>query len=155
LTMYSYSIPFESIDNVPAELAIPALRDYVLTEWVRVKGGVYAYIEKILERFRGKILLNANILQISRLVDGGVQIQLANDATQYFDKVIFATPPDRVLVLLADPTAAELKRFGAWQPNYATTTIHTDTSMYARHGIKQHLLMLVTAADIAMIRICR
>jgi uncharacterized protein len=114
LTMYSYSIPFESIDNVPAELALPALRDYVLTEWVRVKGGVYAYIEKILERFRGKILLGANITQISRLFDGGVQIQLADGAT-----------------------AAELKRFGAWQPNYATTTIHTDTSMYARHGIVQ------------------
>jgi predicted NAD/FAD-binding protein len=137
LTMYSYSIPFESIDNIPAELAIPALRDYVLTEWVRVKGGVYAYIEKILERFRGKIQLNAKIAQISRLFDGGVQIQFANGVTQLFDKVIFATPPDRVLALLADPTAAELRRFGAWQPNYATTTIHTDTSMYARHGIAQ------------------
>ena len=137
LTMYSYSIPFESIDNVPAELAIPALRDYVLTEWVRVKGGVYAYIDKILERFRGNIQLNANITHISRLFDGGVQIQLADSATQFFDKVIFATPPDRVLALLADPTAVELKRFGAWQPNYATTTIHTDTSMYTRHGIAQ------------------
>jgi uncharacterized protein len=72
LTMYSYSIPFESIDNVPAELAIPALRDYVLTEWVRVKGGVYAYIEKILERFRGKVQLNANITQISRLFEGAI-----------------------------------------------------------------------------------
>ena len=137
LTMYSYSIPYESIDNVPAELAIPALRDYVLTEWVRVKGGVYAYIEKILERFRGNVYLNANITQIWRLVDGGVQIQLADGTTQLFDKVIFATPPDRVLALLADPTVAELRRFGAWQPNYATTTIHTDTSMYARHGIEQ------------------
>ncbi len=137
LTMYSYSIPFESIDNVPAELAIPALRDYVLTEWVRVKGGVYAYIEKILERFRGKVYLNANITQIWRLVDGGIQIHLADGTTQLFDKVIFATPPDRVLALLADPTVAELRRFGAWQPNYATTTIHTDTSMYARHGIEQ------------------
>lgn len=137
LTMYSYSMPFESIDNMPAELAIPALREYVLTEWVRIKGGVYSYIEKILERFRGKVHLNADITQISRLVDGGVQIQLADGATQLFDKVIFATPPDRVLALLADPTAAELKRFGAWQPNYATTTIHTDTSMYARYGIKQ------------------
>jgi uncharacterized protein len=137
LTMYSYSIPFESIDDVPAELAIPALRDYVLTEWVRIKGGVYAYIEQILAQFRGQVYLNAQIDRISRLFDGGVQIQLADGTTQLFDKVVFATPPDRVLKLLADPTAAELKRFGAWEPNFATTIIHTDTSMYARHGIKQ------------------
>ncbi len=137
LTMYSYSIPFESIDDVPAELAIPALRDYVLTEWVRIKGGVYAYIEKILERFRGKVQLNARIQQISRLADGGVRVQIADGAAQFFDKIIFATPPDRVLALLADPTPTEIKRFSAWQPNYATTTIHTDTSMYARHGIAQ------------------
>ncbi len=137
LTMYSYSIPFESIDDVPAELAIPALRDYVLTEWVRVKGGVYAYIEKILERFRGKVYLDTHIQRIARMSDGGVQIELADGTSQLFDRVIFATPPDRVLALLADPTEAELRRFGAWQPNYATTTIHTDTSMYTRHGIAQ------------------
>jgi predicted NAD/FAD-binding protein len=137
LTMYSYSIPYEQIDDFPAELAIPSLREYVLTEWVRIKGGVYSYIEKILERFRGKVLLDIQVSKIWRTFDGKVQVQIADNAPQLFDKVVFATPPDRVLELLADPTAAELKRFGAWQPNYATTIVHTDTSMYARYGIKQ------------------
>lgn len=137
LTMYSYSMPFELIDDFPAELAIPALRDYVMTEWVRVKGGVYSYIEKILARFRGTVMLNAQITSISRTFDGGVQLQLADSVPRLFDKVVFATPPDRVLELLADPTAAEIRRFGAWKPNYATTTIHTDRSMYDRYGIKQ------------------
>ncbi len=137
LTMYSYSMPFELIDDFPAELALPALRDYVMTEWVRVKGGVYSYIEKILERFRGTVILNAIVTKISRTFDGCVQIQLADSVPRLFDKVVFATPPDRVLELLADPTAAEVRRFGAWQPNYATTVIHTDTSMYDRYGIKQ------------------
>jgi hypothetical protein len=41
--MYSYSIPFELIDDFPAELAIPTLRAYISTNWVRVKGGVYTY----------------------------------------------------------------------------------------------------------------
>lgn len=137
LTMYSYSIPFELIDNFPAELALPALRDYVMTKWVRVKGGVYSYIEKILERFRGRVMLDAHITSISRMFDGGVQIQLADSLPQLFDKVVFATPPDRVLELLADPTDAEISRFGAWKANYATTVIHTDTSMYDRYDIKQ------------------
>jgi uncharacterized protein len=136
LTMYSYSMPFELIDDFPAELALPALRDYVMTEWVRVKGGVYSYIEKILERFRGQVILNAQITNVSRTFDGCVQIQLADSVPRLFDKVVFATPPDRVLQLLADPTDAEVKRFGAWKPNHATTIIHTDTSMYDRYGIK-------------------
>ena len=54
--MYSYSIPFELIDDFPAELAIPTLRAYISTNWVRVKDGVYTYIEKILERFQGERL---------------------------------------------------------------------------------------------------
>ncbi|AFY95689.1 FAD-dependent oxidoreductase [Chamaesiphon minutus] len=137
LTMYSYSIPFEQIDDVPAELAIPSLRDYVLTEWVCIKGGVYSYIEKILERFRGTVLLNVDVTEVWRTPEGKVRVKLAGKLPQLFDKVVFATPPDRVLVLLADPTDAELRRFGAWQPNYATTIVHTDTSMYARYGIKQ------------------
>ena len=64
LTMYSYSIPFELLDNFPAELAIPMLREYASVNWVRIKGGVYSYIEKILERFKGDLLLNVEIANI-------------------------------------------------------------------------------------------
>jgi uncharacterized protein len=41
LVMYSYSIPFELIDDFPAELAIPMLREYIAVNWVGIKGGVY------------------------------------------------------------------------------------------------------------------
>ena len=136
LTMYSYSMPFELIDDFPAELAIPALRDYVFVKWVRIKGGVYSYIEKILERFKGKILLNVEIAAIVRSPDA-VQIERSDSEIQEFDKVVFATPPDQVMTLLSDPTDAESRRFSAWRANYVTTLLHTDTSMYARHGIQQ------------------
>ncbi len=136
LTMYSYSMPFEFIDDFPAELAIPALRDYVFVNWVRIKGGVYSYIEKILERFKGKILLNVKIAAIFRSIDA-VKIEHSGSEIQEFDKVVFATPPDQVITLLSDPTDAESKRFSVWKANYATTLLHTDTSMYVRHGIQQ------------------
>jgi uncharacterized protein len=136
LTMYSYSIPFEIIDNCPAELAIPMLREYALVSWVRIKGGVYSYIEKILERFRGEILTNVEIASIFRGCDG-VKIVLSSGEIQEFDKVVFAAPPDRVIKLLSDPTDAEIKRFAAWEPNYATTVLHSDTSMYDRYGIRK------------------
>ncbi|MDJ0675660.1 MAG: FAD-dependent oxidoreductase [Calothrix sp. MO_167.B42] len=136
LTMYSYSMPFELIDNFPAELAIPALRDYIFVKWFRIKGGVYSYIEKILDRFQGEVFLNVEIAKILRKSDG-VNIYLLDGEAQTFDKVVFATPPDQVMKLLANPTNAEIKRFSPWQKNQATTIMHADTSMYARYGIKK------------------
>jgi uncharacterized protein len=135
LTMYSYSMPFELMDNFPAALAVPAMQDYVYVDWLRIKGGVYSYIERILERFKGDILLGVEVAEISRTPDS-VVIKLSDGETQQFDKVVFATPPDQVMKLLSDPTPEETKRFSAWERNQATTVIHTDTSMYAQHGIK-------------------
>ncbi len=136
LAMYSYSMHFELIDDFPAELGILSLRDYIFINWFRIKGGVYSYIEKILQRFKGKILLNVNVAYISRIKDG-VKIELSDGATYIFDKVVFATPPDRVLKILLDPTAAEIRRFSDWENNQISTLIHTDTSMYDRYSIKQ------------------
>lgn len=136
LTMYSYSMHFKLINDFPAELGILSLRDYIFIDWFRIKGGVYSYVEKILQRFKGEILLNINVADISRMADG-VKIELSDGATYRFDKVVFATPPDRVLKLLLDPTAAEIRRFSDWENNQISTLIHTDTSMYDRYGIKQ------------------
>lgn len=129
LVMYSYSMKFEQIDDFPAELAIPVLLDYISVDWVRIKGGVYSYIEKILEQFKGEILLNVEVEYISRTTDT-VRIKRLHGETREFDKVIFATPPDRVMTLLADPTAGETKRFSNWKPNHITSLVHRDTSMY-------------------------
>jgi uncharacterized protein len=134
LVMYSYSIPFELIDDFPAELAIPMLREYIAVNWVGIKGGVYTYIEKILSRFRGEIVLGVEIDRILRSPDG-VKIMISTGEIQEFDRVVFATPPDKVMALLADPTAAEAKRFSTWKNNKITSIIHTDTSMYDRFGI--------------------
>jgi uncharacterized protein len=136
LIMYSYSMSLELIDDFPAELAIPVLRDDVAVKWVRIKGGVYSYIEKILARFKGEILLGVEINRIFRSSDAVKVVRLTGE-TQEFDKVIFATPPDQVMELLADPTDAETRRFSSWKANHVTSLVHKDDSMYARYGIKQ------------------
>ena len=135
LTMYSYSIPFEQIDNFPAELAIPMLRDYISVNWLRIEGGVYSYIEKILERFKGEVVLNAEVSSISRSSDI-VKIKRLNGEIQEFDKVVFATPPDQVMPLLEDPTDNEIKRFSEWKANCVNTIVHQDITMYERHHIQ-------------------
>jgi uncharacterized protein len=134
LVMYSYSIPFELLDDFPAQLAIPMLREYIAVNWVGIKGGVYTYIEKILARFRGNIALNVEIERVVRSPDA-IEIFVKNSRVQQFDRVVFATPPDRVLALLGDPAPAEIRRFGAWQPNHITSIIHRDALMYDRAGI--------------------
>jgi uncharacterized protein len=136
LTMYSYSMPYATMADFPSELAIPALRQYVFTDWVRIKGGVYSYIAKILDRFHGQILLNAQITSILRH-QNAVEVLLADGSSHWFDKIVFATPPDQVLKLLTDPSDAEIHRFVHWQANVAETIMHIDTSMYQPYGIHQ------------------
>jgi len=135
LTMYSYSIPFDLIDNFPAELAVPMLREYISVDWLRIEGGVYSYIEKILQRFKGEVILNAEIVNIYRSPDT-VKITQSHGEIQEFDKVVFATSPDQVMALLADPTDAEIKRFSSWKANYIESQVHQDMAMYERHNIQ-------------------
>jgi uncharacterized protein len=134
--MYSYSIPFAQIDDCPAELVVPTLRDDIFVDWVRIKGGVYSYIQKILDRFTGEILLGVEIAAIRR-TGIGVAIELVAGETQAFDKVVFATSPDVVLRLLADPHPEEITRFSAWQGNHAQTLLHTDADMYAPYQVQE------------------
>jgi uncharacterized protein len=134
--MYSYSIPFSQIDNCPAELVIPTLRDDVFVDWVKIKGGVYSYIQKILDRFKGEILLGVEVAAIRR-TETGVSIELTGTNTQEFDKVVFATPPDVVLKLLVDPHPNEIARFADWQGNHIQTLLHTDAAMYAPYQVKE------------------
>lgn len=139
LTMYSYSMPYESINDFPADLAIPALRRYVFSNWFRIKGGVYSYIEKILMRFSGEIFLNTAITEVHRS-DNAVQIRGqisgAHTFNRHFDQVVFATPPDQVLKMLADARPEEIRRFQAWKPNHMTTVLHRDCNLYAPHKIQ-------------------
>lgn len=136
--MYSHNVPVTYLDDYPAELVVALwmLRSHVFEKWVRVKGGVYSYIQKILDRFHGQIRLGVNVAAIRRTAVGA-SVQLASGASQEFDKVVLATPPDQVLNLLADPRQAEVQRFTAWKRNSFQTVLHSDASMYERYQVKQ------------------
>lgn len=138
LLMYAYSMPYQSIDNFPAEIAIPLLRhSSMFTQWDRIVGGVYTYIEKILEQFEGAIHCEANINAVCRH-ENGVVITMKNGGKLLFDKVVFAVTPDQVLNLLGDASDAEKRRFGAWQGNQIETVIHTDVSFYKHFGVSYY-----------------
>ncbi len=134
LLMYSYSIPYAEIDNLPAELALMILNSVAVgTRWNRIVGGVYTYIERILACFTGTVHCDVTINAIKRQNDR-VSIRLHDDTTHDFDAVIFATPPDQVLQLLGDADDDEIRRFGGWKANHAVTVVHTDMQMYDPYG---------------------
>ena len=138
LLMYAYSMPYQKIANFPAEIAIPLLRhSCMLTKWDRIEGGVYSYIEKILEQFDGTIHCNANIKKIVR-TKAGVIITMSSDEHLSFDKVIFAVTPEQVLKLLGDANDDEKRRFGEWQENQIETVIHTDISFYKHFSVSYY-----------------
>jgi uncharacterized protein len=138
LLMYAYSIPYEKLDNFPAEIAVPLFqRSGLLIKWDRIKGGVYTYIEQILNQFNGEVHCNANIRSVLRESEG-VAITMSAGDRLAFDKVVFATTPEQVLLLLEDPREAETKRFAAWKANIVTTKIHTDVSIYKRFGVSYY-----------------
>jgi predicted NAD/FAD-binding protein len=138
LLMYAYSMPYQKIADFPAEIAIPLLRhSSMFTQWDRVVGGVYTYIEKILEQFDGTIHCNANLKSVFRTATG-VVITMADADKLAFDKVVFAVTPEQVLKLLGDASADEQRRFGGWQENELETVIHTDVSFYKHFGVSYY-----------------
>ena len=136
LTMYCYSIPYKFVNRVPAELALCALSTYIQSDWFRIKGGAYTYIEKIIQQFNGDVVVNADITGITRSTNG-VSIHFKSNKQEIFEKIIFAVPPDQVLKLLLDPSEKEIRYFKAWKENIATTIVHTDLLIYKHYGISQ------------------
>ena len=105
----------------------------MLAGWLRIKGGVYTYIEKILTRFSGNIILNAKVESVQRKTNE--VIIHWNNREQSFDKIIFATPPDQILPLLKQPSTTEQTILKDWKANKAQTVIHTDAQIYQRFNI--------------------
>ncbi len=136
LMMYAYSIPAPAVGEMPAALTVPVLREFLAAGWwSRVVGGVYVYVERILDRFTGDLLLAARVAAVRRRRDG-VELEMAGGETLRFDAVVFATTPDQVLALLADPSDAETRRFAAWRGQPATVVVHTDDGLHRRLGIR-------------------
>lgn len=135
LLMYAYSMPYQKINDFPAEIGIPLLNHSgMFTKWDRIVGGVYTYIEKIIAQFKGSIHCNATIVGVTR-ESNRVNIKFINGELQHFDKVVFASTPDQVLALLKDASENETRRFKNWDTCVIDTVIHTDISFYKHFGV--------------------
>lgn len=131
LLMYGYSIPYAELGKFPAPLAIyTLLQSGIGTQWVRLEGGVYRYMEEILRQAGDKLEVITGLRPDSvTRTSTGVVVELPSRSLKA-DAVVFATPPDQVLPLLTDSHADECRLFSAWEANHVETIIHTDQSIY-------------------------
>lgn len=131
LLMLSFSTPFNLVDDLPQTL----INDYCLSlpnsKWSFIKGGVFSYMNAILEQSNFKVICNATNIKVVRNANN---IQLHTNGENFkFDKLIIATTPGSVKHILADMTENEREIFEDWENQNFKTIAHTDTSFYGSH----------------------
>lgn len=99
--------------------------------WRTVRGGSARYVEALLQRFSGRVILGIGVRSVHRHREH-VVVTPAMGEPQRFDEVVLATHSDQALALLADASDREHAVLGAipYQANEAV--LHTDVRMLPR-----------------------
>jgi predicted NAD/FAD-binding protein len=97
-------------------------------QWYTVPGGTHKYKEKLLAHFKGKILLEREVVDIKKTAKG-VMVKDKTGEEKRYDKVILATHSDQALKILHQPTDLEANLLSkmAYQPH--DVKLHTDESV--------------------------
>jgi predicted NAD/FAD-binding protein len=128
-----WSSPAAAIRRFPAESFARFFENHGLLslaevpQWQTVAGGSRTYVEELLRRFGGRLRLAAPVREVRRAPDG-VTVATA-DGAERFDQAVIAAHADEALALLADPTAEERRRLGAWTYSANRTVLHTDPAV--------------------------
>ncbi len=96
--------------------------------WRTIEGGSRAYVERLLERFAGRVRVGVPVRAVERL-GGGVRVAADGVEAEIFDQVVIATHSDQALAMLAAPTAAERQVLGAMRYQRNEAVLHTDPSL--------------------------
>jgi predicted NAD/FAD-binding protein len=126
-----WSAPPDAIDAFPAESFLRFFDNHGLLgltdmpEWKTVAGGSSAYVHRVLEGFRGRLLLRTPVRRVRRL-DGEVEVSTEGEGGGRFDQVVLATHADQALALLDDPSPDEQRLLGPWRYSRNHTVLHTD-----------------------------
>ena len=97
-------------------------------QWRVIEGGSSAYLQPLVEKFKDRIQLGADIAKVHRAEDE-VVIHFADGSTQVFDQVVFACHSDEALALLAAPSPDEQAVLGAIPYRNNDVVLHTDTRL--------------------------
>ncbi|MFI5122775.1 MAG: NAD(P)/FAD-dependent oxidoreductase [Vicinamibacteria bacterium] len=96
--------------------------------WRTIEGGSRVYVERLLERFGGRVHVGAPVRLVERL-DAGVRVLADGVGAEVFDEVVIATHSDQALAMLASPSGAERQVLGAMRYQGNEAVLHTDASL--------------------------
>ena len=129
-----WSTPLKKMYEFPALSFIRFFSNHGLltvtmpVQWYTVQGGSRSYVTMVVEELKKSgVKFETGATKVSR--DEDVEVTDSNNATQVFDKVIFACHSDEALELLESPTIDEQNLIGAikYQPN--KVILHTDEAI--------------------------
>lgn len=128
-----WSTPAARMLDFPAESLIRFLDNHSLIHlqrprWESVTGGSKVYVEKLLAKYRGRILLGTEVTSVARK-GGKVIITDSRGGSQTYDGVVMATHSDQALRVLSDASEAEKSVLGAVQYRANAVWLHRDPSL--------------------------
>ncbi len=96
-------------------------------QWKYVVGGSRSYVKKILEKFKGKLLLSTPVTTIEESA-GGVAVSSAAGRLQ-FDACLIASHADQALRLLKEPTDDQRRLLSHFKYEKNIAVLHSDESV--------------------------
>ncbi|QYO77143.1 NAD(P)/FAD-dependent oxidoreductase [Devosia salina] len=99
--------------------------------WRTVKGGSRAYVNALLDRFRGELRLSTPVATIRRDATG-VTVVDGRGHGDRFDQVLIASHADQALGMLEAPSASERSLLGAFGYTVNTAVLHADLRFMPR-----------------------
>ena len=143
------SMSYDEFLRAPATLFFGKIKRHMLSGpavWRVVKQRTHTYVNRMADRFRDRVILNADIQHVTR-GDDGVTLRLAGEQDVAFQKVIFACPADQALRLLEEPTAEERRVLGAWKYKDGRVVVHRDDTHFPPEAMRNLYCYLYTDRD--------
>jgi uncharacterized protein len=133
-----WSSPFRKILDFPVASILMFLNNHRLLslknrpQWYSVSGGSKVYIEKLIEPFKDRILLNRAGWKVIRH-ENSMEVIDRTHRSHHFDQVILACHADQTLALLQQPSDQEQTILSAFRYQKNTAYLHQDSSLMPRH----------------------
>lgn len=134
MTSAIWSAPVSAMRAFPIRRMVTFMQNHGMLSmgtqliWRVVTGGSDTYIKPMIAPLADRVRTASPVVSIRR-DDRGVEIVTADQQRQRFDEVVLACHGDRVLGLLAEPTADERQVFGAFRTTPNEAILHSDARL--------------------------
>ena len=96
-------------------------------QWYFIKNGSSAYVKKFLNKFKGRIEKNKEVIKISESKNH-VEINFENSKTELFDIAVIAAHADEAYKILESPSKIQTRLLSPWEYSKNRVYLHTDLS---------------------------